>query len=29
MPIFKRDDIQLYYEEHGVAFPDVKRPCWC
>src|ERR671937_3331033 len=21
MPIFKRDDIQLYYEEHGEGFP--------
>jgi len=21
MPIFKRDDIQLYYEEHGAGFP--------
>jgi hypothetical protein len=21
MPIFKRDDIELYYEEHGEGFP--------
>src|SRR2546428_11680243 len=21
MPLFKRDDIQLYYEEHGAGFP--------
>jgi pimeloyl-ACP methyl ester carboxylesterase len=21
MPIFKRDDIELYYEEHGAGFP--------
>jgi len=21
MPIFKRDDVELYYEEHGAGFP--------
>jgi pimeloyl-ACP methyl ester carboxylesterase len=21
MPIFKRDDVELYYEEHGTGFP--------
>jgi hypothetical protein len=21
MPIFERDDVQLYYEEHGAGFP--------
>src|SRR6266849_5873469 len=21
MPVFKRDDVELYYEEHGMGFP--------
>src|SRR5260370_548240 len=21
MPVFKRDDVELYYEEHGITFP--------
>jgi pimeloyl-ACP methyl ester carboxylesterase len=21
MPVFKRDDVELYYEEHGTGFP--------
>jgi hypothetical protein len=29
MPIFKRDDVELYYEEHGAGFPLLRIAAQC